>query len=53
LEERCRKIDELVERLGVEVDQGDYVKAQATAKEALLHVQEAQTRVDSVARKRP
>lgn len=53
LEERCRKIDELVERLGVEVDQGDYVKAQATAKEALLHLQEAQTRIDSVARKRP
>lgn len=53
LEDRCRRIDELVERLGAEIDQGDYVKAQATAKEALLHLQEAQTRIDSFARKRP
>jgi DNA repair ATPase RecN len=52
MEEGCRQIDQLVERLTTEIYQEDYVKAQSTAKEALRQVQDAQLKLQPAAKKR-
>jgi hypothetical protein len=52
MEDCCRQIDGQVEKLTTEIDQGDYVKAQSTAKEALRLVSDAQTKLKPAAKGR-
>jgi hypothetical protein len=52
MEESCRQIDQQVEKLTMEIFQGDYVRAQSTAKEALRLVNEAQTKLKPGAKSR-
>ena len=53
LEECCQQLQQQIDKLNAEIDQGDLVKAQATAKETLKLVYEGQLKMEAAARKRP
>jgi hypothetical protein len=53
LEECCRQLDEQVAKLNAEIDRGDLIKAQATAKETLKLVYEGQLKMEAALKKLP
>jgi hypothetical protein len=53
LEECCHQLQQQVEKLNTEIDQGEISKAQATAKETLKLVYDGQLKMEAAARKRP
>jgi hypothetical protein len=53
LEECCQRLEQQVAKLNTEIDQGDLVKARATAKETLKLVYEGQLKLEAAVKKHP
>jgi len=52
MEEACLQIDQQAEKLSREMEEGEYVKAKATAQEALRQVYDAELKLQAAAKKR-
>ena len=53
LEKCCWQVEQQIEKLNAEIEQGELLKAQATAKETLKLVYDGQLKIEGATRKNP